>query len=113
MTGEGTIVLARASAYADRVRAYKVMLDGQQVGEIRNGETKSFPVPAGAHALHLKIDWTTSQPVTFDVAPGDTIRFACSPKGNALSAMVFALLTPKKYLKLERESPLGSSSSQP
>lgn len=102
MTGEGAIVLSRASAYADRVRAYKVMLDGQHVGEIRNGETQRFPVAAGTHALHLKVDWTTSQPVAFDVAPGGTVRFSCSPKGNALTAMVFALFTPKKYLRLER-----------
>lgn len=103
MTGEGTIVLSRASAYADRVRAYKVMLDGRQIGEIRNGETQRFSVSAGmTHALHLKIDWTSSQPVTFDLAPGETARFNCSPKGNALSAMLFALFTPKKYLRLER-----------
>jgi hypothetical protein len=33
------IALSRGSGYADRLRAYRVMLDGVEVGRIRNGET--------------------------------------------------------------------------
>jgi hypothetical protein len=39
------------------LRAYKVVVDGKTVGEIRNGETKEFPMSAGQHDVSLKIDW--------------------------------------------------------
>jgi hypothetical protein len=34
-----SVTFTRDSGYADRMRAYKILLNGQTVGEIRNGET--------------------------------------------------------------------------
>jgi hypothetical protein len=50
------IRLTRGKGYADRLRAYKVVLDGQPVDDIRAGEIKDVPVTSGHHTLQLKVD---------------------------------------------------------
>lgn len=101
MNGESKVTIVRGTAYVDRLRAYKVMVDGNEVGRIKNGETQSFPVAAGSHTLQLKIDWASSPDVGFDVAPGGEATFACRPKGNAMTSMLYALFTRKAYILVE------------
>lgn len=103
MNTEGKITITRASTYPDRLRAYKVMLDGLEIGTIKNGQTETFSAPAGTHELHLKIDWTTSPSHRFDLAPGEEARFMCRPRGNAITAIGYAMFARNKYLVLERE----------
>jgi hypothetical protein len=95
------IELQRASAYTDRVRAYHLLVDGEDVGTIKNGETKTFPIAPGAHEVMLKIDWAYSPPVRIEVAPGATVRLSCRPKANPLTGLYYTLFARKKYLKLE------------
>ena len=51
------IRLKRDSGYADRMRAYKVILDGKEVTKIRNGQQIELDVAPGNHEVYLKIDW--------------------------------------------------------
>jgi hypothetical protein len=101
MSAQGTIEIAREKAYVDKARAHKVLIDGTEVGRIKEGETQSFPVAPGAHEVVLKIDWATSPAVTVDVAPGSTAKLRTRPNGNPLTAIFYALFARKKYLTLE------------
>jgi hypothetical protein len=69
------LTVVRDSGYADRLRAYKIMLDGVVIGTIRNGETKTFPIIPGSHSLSLKIDWCGSKPVKFTAADSTSVAF--------------------------------------
>ena len=42
------------------------MLDGEDVGALRRGETKDFEFAAGPHEVRLTIDWVSSNTVEFD-----------------------------------------------
>ena len=70
-----SLTIVRDSGYADRIRAYRVILDGQKIGEIRNGETKQFPIAPGRHRIALKVDWCGSKPVDFTVTETDNLAF--------------------------------------
>jgi hypothetical protein len=97
--------IVRDSGYADRLRAYKVIVDGKTAGEIRDGETKDFPVSAGQHNLSLKIDWCGSQTIQFTVANGDALTFDAKSnlRGPKLvAALWYALFARSSYLHLER-----------
>ena len=39
-----TLTITRDSGSADLVRAYAVTLDGEKIGELKNAETKTFPL---------------------------------------------------------------------
>ena len=53
-----TISVSRDSGYADRVRDYRVMLDGAEIGRIGNGGEKSFEIAPGHHQLVIKVDYS-------------------------------------------------------
>ena len=67
--------IVRDSGYADRRRAYKVVLDGKEAGKVGNGETREFRISAGQHSLSLKIDWCGSNTVQFTALEGGVIAF--------------------------------------
>src|SRR5687767_12871512 len=101
MSAQSTLQLERDSTYTDRVRAYKVLVDGLEVGTIKNGSTETFTVAPGRHDVMLKIDWATSPPLTIDVSPGGTVRLSCRPRANPLTGLYYATFGRNKYLRLE------------
>jgi hypothetical protein len=70
-----TITLQRSSDYNNRLRDYKIFIDGEHAGNISNGDTKSFTVPAGKHDICAKIDWCSSQEINFNVSDNETVYF--------------------------------------
>ena len=99
-----SLTVVRDSGYADRMRAYKVILDGAIIGEIRNGETKDFLVAPGEHQLSLKIDWCGSKAIAFTAAEGDTPVFHAKSNLRGLKVMAalwFVLFDRRSYLLLE------------
>lgn len=52
--------LKRLRRYSDKLRRYKIIVDGQLVGHISNGEEKILELSDSAHSIYLKIDWCTS-----------------------------------------------------
>lgn len=65
----------RDSGYADRGRAYKVVLDRSVIGEIRDGETRRYTIASGQHVLRISIDWCGSKPAEFSVGEGEVVAF--------------------------------------
>jgi hypothetical protein len=52
MRGWGVIRLYRGQGfYRDRLRAYRVRIDGNLAGEVSEGETKDFFVPPDEHRV--------------------------------------------------------------
>jgi hypothetical protein len=67
-----TIRLKRTSEYNNRMRDYKIFIDGQQIGTIANGETKDFPVTVGQHIVTAKVDWCSSPDLSVDINDNQT-----------------------------------------
>ncbi len=66
------IRLKRTSEYNNRMRDYKIFIDGQQVGTIANGETKDFPTTVGQHIVTAKVDWCSSPDISVDINDNQT-----------------------------------------
>lgn len=97
------ITLARDSGYADRIRSYRVLLDGLEIGTISNGESKTFSVEPGAHELVLKIDWCSSNTVRFDLPEARSIRFECGSSLRGIKlflALYYVLFARDQYIWL-------------
>jgi hypothetical protein len=69
-----------ATLWRDRLRKYKVLLDGEEVGEIANGETAEFPVSPGHHRVRMAIAWTGSPEVEADFGDGRVVVVECRAK---------------------------------
>ncbi len=97
--------IARDSGYSDRLRAYRVILDGAKIGEVRDGRTERFAIAPGQHTLSVKIDWCGSKTVDFTVAGDEEIRFAAKSnlRGfNIFAALWYVILDRHSYLLLQR-----------
>lgn len=69
-----TIKIQRLNDYMNRMRDYKIFIDGQQVGTIANGETKVFPATVGQHSVTAKIDWCSSPDILIDSKEDELIH---------------------------------------
>lgn len=101
-----TISVNRDSGYADRLRDYRVLLDGAEIGRIGNGAAKTFEVPSGHHQLTVKVDWAHSNVVTFDIGEGQSARFLCGSNlrgWRILLAIYYASFGFRNYLWLRAE----------
>ena len=99
------IRITRDSGYADRIRAYQVVIDGNVVGEIKNCQQLELDVPQGRHQLHLKIDWCRSNIVDFE-ADGNTIEFQCGSNLRGfkmLLSILYATVFRSQYIWLKKK----------
>ncbi len=99
------IVLNRDSGYADLIRAYKVILDDNVIGEIRNGQQVVYDVAPGKHRLHLEIDWCRSNIVEFEKNE-ENVEFECGSNLRGfklLLGVLYATYLRNSYLWLKRK----------
>jgi hypothetical protein len=102
VNGGRLIVEREHKAWADRARAYKVLVDGAEVGRVANGATETFELPPGQHVVQLKIDWCRSQAIPVQVPPGGEARVRC--RGNASPFTILWYMTAKSndYIGVEQ-----------
>ena len=98
-----TIRLVRPSRYQDRIRSYRILLNGKDAGKIANDSTLEIRAPSGSTTIEARIDWGRSRPLTINTAPGETVEIEVRNRwgiGMALWASTFGkntylLLTPR------------------
>jgi hypothetical protein len=78
-----------AGGYANRLRQFKIVIDGEAVGGLSPGEARTFDVPAGSHTVCAKIDWCRSRKLTLELSERDKAHLVC---GNPPLASVLAIV---------------------
>jgi len=92
--------MREAGHWRDSARAYKVLLDDIEVGQIEEGEDKEFHVDPGAHRLRLKIDWAASRELPLTLEPATTATLLCKPGGSAFTTLIHAVAKRHDYVDL-------------
>lgn len=72
MDNQARIIIRRSSEWLNRLRGFRVMIDGQEAGRISNGATEEFKVAPGAHKIFCKIDWCSSRGYEVNLQAGET-----------------------------------------
>jgi hypothetical protein len=96
-----TIKIQRTSEYNNRMRDYKIFVDGQQVGTISNGQTKEFTILAGRHRVAARIDWCSSPDVSITVQDNETknLKVGGFKNGNLLMPLGLGIIVLHFILK--------------
>jgi len=97
--------VTRDTGYADLLRAYAVMLDGKKIGELKNGESKSFQISPGPHSISMKIDWCGSKTLQFQSVETEPAAFKVSSNLRGLRLLIgfwYILFDQSSYLAIER-----------
>jgi hypothetical protein len=98
------LVQRRADGWRDRLREYRVVLDGQEVGRLRPGRRCELSVTPGTHELEVRIDWAGSGSHEVVLAPGESVEYECRNRPG-WSTIVRAFTNPDSYLELQQTSP--------
>jgi hypothetical protein len=60
----------QAGGYTDRARAYKVLVDSEERGTVKQGEGVEIEVEPGSHEVQVRIDWAGSRTLEVDLTEG-------------------------------------------
>ena len=84
--------------HVDKLRAYKIYINGIHRGDIRVGETKEFPVSDGFHTVQAKIDWCGSRELHVEVRDSAVaLEVGSFTEFNKSSFAIISHLTYKRY----------------
>ena len=100
------VIIRRNSGYVDLLRAYKVVLDGNVVGKVKNGQQIEVAVSQGKHELFLKIDWCRSNVIEFENDGSSDIEFECGSNLEGLKILLLILYVTffrSKYIRLNKK----------
>ena len=100
------IVVSRPEErWANRLRSYKIVIDGQTCATLRRGEEATVAVGAGHHSVRATIDWGRSKDVDLDLGENDCAYLLCqsgfSPSLRRPSALRYATIWRERYLDLQ------------
>ncbi len=112
--GKNVVVVRRRDlGVSDGFRTYKLVLNGNIVGTIRNKQRIELEVPPGKHQLFLKIDWCRSNTIEFET-DGEAAELECGSYHRitgsifTLISVVYVLTHPKQYIWLKRSNSVSS-----
>ncbi len=101
--GQGLLRVRRGSDYQDRLRAYKVRVDGVEAGTVRCNSTVEIALQPGTHKVAVAIDWCGSNQLEITASEGETVELEC---GSSLTgwriilAIFYAIFLHNEYLWL-------------
>ena len=71
----GTVIVHRGNSMQDMLRSYKILIDGNEVGKIKQNEEQQYELKYGKHVIQFKIDWKGSKLLEFE--PNDETPTVC------------------------------------
>jgi hypothetical protein len=94
------ITVRRPSAMGDKMRKYRVFVDGVGCRDLAEGDEVRIAVTPGSHVVRMKIDWCWSPPLTVDVEEGAERLLECGPNANPFLVLVYITFLKDRYLWL-------------
>jgi hypothetical protein len=98
-----TLMLVRPKQWCDRLRRYRVLIDGAEVGRLAAGTELRVELPEGEHDVVAKIDWARSNRLTLTTRAGETteLEVGANARGWLLLAGIYlATAGSSQYLYL-------------
>jgi len=99
----GTLILTRPRQYADRLRRYRIIVDGGEVGRLKSGEELRIGLSQGKHRIVARIDWARSNELSVEIRAGEAIEIEVGSNARRwllIAAIYFTLIGFRQYLYL-------------
>ncbi len=72
MDNKTKIIVSRSSQWMNRLRTYRVLINGKQAGAVKNGSSEEFLVEPGTNSIECKVDWCGSRAFSMNLQQGET-----------------------------------------
>ena len=87
-----------AAVWQDKLRSYRILIDGKDVGSIGERAQVDVQVGPGKKKVQFKIDWCTSPVIEVNVQAGATETVTCGPNSHPLLALLYVTFLRKRYI---------------
>jgi hypothetical protein len=99
------ITISRDKGWADKIRNYIIVLNGQEAGTIGEGKEIELNLENGNYELYAKIDWCSSNKLKFSILNSNDekkVMVKSSLRGfRIFLASLYVFFAPTKYLEIE------------
>ena len=99
----GTLILARPEQWCDRLRDYRIVVDGTEVARLAAGQELRVELPEGEHEVVAKIDWARSNRLSLLIRAGEARELEVGANAHGwllLAGFYFATIGFWQYLYL-------------
>ncbi|GEM_PF-385928 len=103
----GPLIIRRPNQYPDRIRRYRVYVDGSLVGTLKAREELALNLPTGEHEIVARIDWCGSNTLRVNIRAEEATEIEVSSnamKGAGFLALYYVTFGHSKYLTLRLAS---------
>ena len=76
-TEKAVIKVRRLEVSAAQSTLFTIEIDGLKMGRISHNRELALEIVPGKHTITAKMDWDSSDPIEFDIQPGETALFEC------------------------------------
>jgi hypothetical protein len=100
-----SIKVFRESEFVYGYNKYKIMINGENIEKIKNGETVEVPLKPRMYELYIKLAWCRSNKITFTLSEGEQLQFKCCFIGNMnnpLRRLYYTYFNFNHFLLLEK-----------
>lgn len=97
------LIISRQAGATDKLRAYKVNLDGGIVGHVYEGDELKYELSEGKHILYMVIDWASSSRIEFDHRKNNDVKFIAQSnldQGKVFLVLFYMLFMFRKWIRL-------------
>ncbi|MDI9638815.1 hypothetical protein QPK87_18550 [Kamptonema cortianum] len=100
------LTIHRAKALVDFNKKYRVFINGEAAGYVRNGEKWTRLISPGETTLRMKVEFLGSKEYRFRAEPGVSLTFKCEPAIKTQHffvpfwPLVVLLIHRKNYMQL-------------
>jgi hypothetical protein len=77
--------VTRARDYCGVLRRLRVLVDGEEIGDVAYGQRAEFALEPGAYSLQVAMDWCRSEPYEVHVCPGEVVELEGGLRWRGLS----------------------------
>lgn len=67
------VILSRPTQWMNRLRGYRIFINGEKIATIKNGASEDILVKPGTNSIECKLDWCGSRPFVIDIKEGETV----------------------------------------
>lgn len=97
------LTVQRDTGYADKLRKYRVFLNGSEIGQLAEGAVLHQEIGEGSHTLEARIDWGGSRPLKLNASTSDRVVVVRSAlRGwRVILALLYVIFNRQGYLTLD------------
>ena len=100
-----TITVRRDKGWADKMRKYRILVDGAEIGQLGEGEVLRHEISDETHSIEARIDWCGSRRIPFQAQSEDLVFLVRSAlRGWRLQFTLFYIVFNRRgYLILDQQ----------